>query len=638
MAFLCPSRLGNTNRAKRNRGKEPIRGRITGSDSVDTIEQVGLDRSDHMYTRSKVDIIQDFSPKAPGEVQVKKGETGRLIHTAKDWLYIEKTNGQTGYVPVSVCRTVKDIDYNTDISCTNSVRSSRLSEYSADLSEENTDIESVVSRNMSPLFQPKPQEYSSSGILDKTDVKPFYKTSHGQYIVLFDFLGINENDVSVERAELVDVLNIEDPDWSWVRKYDGLEGFVPKTYICPVEPLRKLVRSGGLNKKSGSNTVTNQGSTYIQRSGQARSQNQGSIQNTSTDSFMSSTVSVQSEIDILSKHDSAKYGHQNVKKKLFDKTDTPISYTPNSQTALTSPNISLQPKQPDKDPPPYSSLHMKTHKESLIDSTFLEDNHQHDFSDQSLTDVTEIASSEIHSSSQYPRQPLATILSDNSRASPYFDRRTADSLEYSNTYAKNDIGGANSPMQSQKNETSKESYQNPSSANDSNQLLNDVLETKNSQYTEVSLPNIVEKVSVKLKPDGDVSDSFKNVTEELAMILKRRQQITDGSISDSSRGTKSSRVSARSSVKTESIKTTRYNSNVNIGGQQSSYMVEYVMKYEYKGQRHGQQNIYVQKGEAIYADLNSQNSSEWIWVHIPRTNQYGYIPASYAEKQTTVVL
>ncbi|CAG2212208.1 unnamed protein product [Mytilus edulis] len=637
MAFLCPSRLGNTNRAKGtevrkicilleslklHKGKEPThRGRITGSDSVDTIEQVGLDRSDHMYTRSKVDIIQDFSPKAPGEVQVTKGETGRLIHTAKDWLYIEKNQ-------------------RSNRLCTTVVRSSRVSEYSADLSEDNTDIESVVSRNMSPLFQPKPQENSSSGIMDEMDVKPFYKTSHGQYIVLFDFLGLNENDVSVERAELVDVLNIEDPDWSWVRKYDGQEGFVPKTYICPVEPLRKLVRSGGLNKKSGSNTATSQGSTYIQRSGQTRYQNQVSLQNTSTDSFMSSTVSLQSEYDILSKHDSARYGHQNLKEKVPNKADTPISYTPNSHTALTSPNVSSQPKQPDKEPPPYSSIHLKTQKESLIDSVFLEDDNQQDFSDQSLTDVTEIAPSELHSSSHYHRQPLATILSDNSRSSPYFDRRPVGSLEHSDTYAINDINGAKPLLQSQINETTKESYQNPSSVNDSEQFkLNDVLESKYGQYTDISSSNIANEVSVKLKPGGgDVSDSFKNVTEELAMILKRRQQITDGSISDSSRGTKNSRVSARSSVKSESIKTTRYSSNVNIGGQQSSYMVEYVMKYEYKGQAHGQQNIYVQKGEAIYADLNSQNSSEWIWVHIPRTDQYGYIPASYAEKQTTVVL
>lgn len=130
-------------------------------------------------------------------------------------------------------------DYVTDISRTNSISSSRLSEYSADLSEANSAVDSIISRNMSPLFKPRRTEEKVISNAD-AEVKQFYKTSHGQYIVLFNFEGSNENDVDVERAELVEVLNIEDPDWSWVRKYDGMEGFVPKTYICPVEPLRKL--------------------------------------------------------------------------------------------------------------------------------------------------------------------------------------------------------------------------------------------------------------------------------------------------------------------------------------------------------------------------------------------------------------
>lgn len=127
----------------------------------------------------------------------------------------------------------------TDLSRTNSISSSRFSEYSADLSEANSEIDSEISRNMSPLFKPR-RAGEKTIQYPNMEVKQFYKTSHGQYIVLFDFDGSNENDVDVERAELVEVLNIEDPDWSWVRKYDGLEGFVPKTYICPVEPLRKL--------------------------------------------------------------------------------------------------------------------------------------------------------------------------------------------------------------------------------------------------------------------------------------------------------------------------------------------------------------------------------------------------------------
>ena len=138
-------------------------------------------------------------------------------------------------------------------------------------------------------------------------------------------------------------------------------------------------------------------------------------------------------------------------------------------------------------------------------------------------------------------------------------------------------------------------------------------------------------------------DPFQNVTDELAVILKRRQQMSEHHVSDTSwrttvnKSSLSTRWSSASSVNltndtdkkpASKPKTKRCNSN----------MVEYVMKYEYKGQAHGQQNIYLQKGEAIYADLNSQNSTEWIWVHIPRTNQCGYVPSSYAERQTTVVL
>lgn len=224
-------------------GREPTpRGRITGSDSIDTIEQIGLDKQSYKNSRTELNIVQDFNPKAAGEVPVRKGDQAHLICTAKDWFYIEKSNGQTGYVPQSVCYSfIHSTD--TELSRATSVCSSSvLSEYSADLSQSNTDTESTITRNMSPLFKSTDTVNKVEKIttFDKMDVKPFYKTSHGQYIVLFDFLGLNENDVSVERAELVEVLNIEDPDWSWIRKYDALEGFVPKTYICPVEPLRIL--------------------------------------------------------------------------------------------------------------------------------------------------------------------------------------------------------------------------------------------------------------------------------------------------------------------------------------------------------------------------------------------------------------
>jgi hypothetical protein len=51
--------------------------------------------------------------------------------------------------------------------------------------------------------------------------------------VLYTFIARDENDVSVERGEFVTVLNREDPDWYWVVRSDGAEGFVPSGFVYP---------------------------------------------------------------------------------------------------------------------------------------------------------------------------------------------------------------------------------------------------------------------------------------------------------------------------------------------------------------------------------------------------------------------
>lgn len=55
----------------------------------------------------------------------------------------------------------------------------------------------------------------------------------GRYIVLYTFIARDENDVSVERGEFVTVLNREDPDWYWIVRSDGQEGFVPSGFVYP---------------------------------------------------------------------------------------------------------------------------------------------------------------------------------------------------------------------------------------------------------------------------------------------------------------------------------------------------------------------------------------------------------------------
>ena len=56
-------------------------------------------------------------------------------------------------------------------------------------------------------------------------------------MVLYSYNAQDENDLSVERGQCVTVLNSDDPDWFWVSKFDGQEGFVPSGFIYPLDAI-----------------------------------------------------------------------------------------------------------------------------------------------------------------------------------------------------------------------------------------------------------------------------------------------------------------------------------------------------------------------------------------------------------------
>lgn len=236
-------------------------GRLTGSDSIDTLVRVGLEKENGISLKSKVRVIADFRPCVDEEIAVRRGDVVYMLYKENDWAYVIKRNGEEGFIPYCYCTRLfssesisSDIsnwketlhDYNHNDSMESDVF---LSEQWSDVSKKSYQKQDPVPINskdppphkgiitreeMMRILLPKPEE------TDKPEVRPFRKTSHGQFIALFDFFALDENDITVERAELLDVLNIEDPDWSWIRRYDGNEGFVPKSYICPVEPLKAI--------------------------------------------------------------------------------------------------------------------------------------------------------------------------------------------------------------------------------------------------------------------------------------------------------------------------------------------------------------------------------------------------------------
>jgi len=101
--------------------------------------------------------------------------------------------------------------------------------------------------------------------LSHPDIHPFFKDPSGRYIVLYTFIARDENDVSVERGEFVTVLNREDPDWYWVVRSDGQEGFVPSAFVYPAEAIQSHVTQAcgsppptnhsSMNSMNNSNTI-----------------------------------------------------------------------------------------------------------------------------------------------------------------------------------------------------------------------------------------------------------------------------------------------------------------------------------------------------------------------------------------------
>ena len=61
---------------------------------------------------------------------------------------------------------------------------------------------------------------------------------------------------------------------------------------------------------------------------------------------------------------------------------------------------------------------------------------------------------------------------------------------------------------------------------------------------------------------------------------------------------------------------------------------ELIMLYAYKAQ--APDELTVQKGDWIFADLNNQSVQGWLWAHDPKTRKFGFIPKAYARRMASI--
>ncbi|XP_043645767.1 SH3 domain-containing protein Dlish [Drosophila teissieri] len=247
MAFLCPVRMRRDKKKATNASIErdlPAvgvlgMGRITGSSSIETLVRVGIEKEHGLSPDSKMVVLHDFTPCVDDELEVKRGQLVNILYRENDWVYvIGQDSRQEGFIPFSYCAPC-----NTQLADLAVKKKLPREQCPEQPIEENIPL--LGTDNKLDVLCDETLNPGSANSIEKTllvepECTPFVKEPSGRCIVLYTFIARDENDLSVERGEFVTVLNREDPDWFWIMRSDGQEGFVPASFIYPADSVRVL--------------------------------------------------------------------------------------------------------------------------------------------------------------------------------------------------------------------------------------------------------------------------------------------------------------------------------------------------------------------------------------------------------------
>lgn len=219
-------------------------GRITGSASIETLVRVGIEKEHGLSPNSKMVVLYDFTPCVDDELEVKRGQLVNILYRENDWVYvIGQDSRQEGFIPFSYCAP-----FTQDGEMAAAVKKKLPRDQQLDTVEINSSSiqdqppvhlpEMLQTPNLAPdhlSMLGLQASHSQASLSCDPDFLPFAKDPSGRYIVLYTFIARDENDVSVERGEFVTVLNREDPDWFWIVRSDGQEGFIPSGFVYPAD-------------------------------------------------------------------------------------------------------------------------------------------------------------------------------------------------------------------------------------------------------------------------------------------------------------------------------------------------------------------------------------------------------------------
>ncbi|KAK0422340.1 hypothetical protein QR680_007513 [Steinernema hermaphroditum] len=213
---------------------------------------------------TEAEVFKAFQATAADEVTVPAGSLVTALYRDEQWIYVERADGRKGFIPdrcCSLCMT-QTVPERQKMFCRKKQQVAKKPDRNPVRRAETFDYgqctRRYIKRSESRIRRPptcstldrktlKSLEEGTIRISSRIekfleslpkdeDGELFVKEPSGEREILYSFQARTEDELSVEKGQLLTILNTTDPNWTWAVDIHGREGFVPANFFSPYDP------------------------------------------------------------------------------------------------------------------------------------------------------------------------------------------------------------------------------------------------------------------------------------------------------------------------------------------------------------------------------------------------------------------
>ncbi|KAF1768251.1 hypothetical protein GCK72_000063 [Caenorhabditis remanei] len=162
---------------------------------------------DHFDPYTPGQLTKNFTATVADEISVPRGTTVKALYRDDQWIYVQVSDGRKGFVPQTYCKLLqKRVTVE---------KKKGISTATLDRKWEKSNLQRFI--DSLPVQKEEGEVFKMDEICEAQIFRPFDSTA--------------PDDLSVKEGDTVTILNISDPEWTYVRNSENQSGFVPSSHL-----------------------------------------------------------------------------------------------------------------------------------------------------------------------------------------------------------------------------------------------------------------------------------------------------------------------------------------------------------------------------------------------------------------------